>query len=215
MIDTMHTASSRHAEAYVWPSPTRTEDICEMKRIDNSHYPDRRRVFVTDIFDKVVKGIGTSVDAVGSKTKELWDLTRIRSRISDLKADKRRLFEELGETAYEMLVKSAFNFEKLNAKAAEIARIDKEIAEAEKELEKVRDTGTAEEKKPEEAAPGEPADAPEVSVTPEEASEEVVEEEPEEAPLDAPKCECGTSIVPGARYCVSCGRPVSSGCKCE
>ncbi|HAN87301.1 MAG TPA: hypothetical protein DCQ13_06615, partial [Firmicutes bacterium] len=90
---------------------------------------------MTDIFDKVVKGIGTSVDAVGSKTKELWDLTRIRSRISDLKADKRRLFEELGETAYEMLVKSAFNFEKLNAKAAEIARIDKEIAEAEKELE--------------------------------------------------------------------------------
>jgi len=45
---------------------------------------------VTDIFDKVVKGIGTSVDTVGSKTKELWDPTRIKSKISDLKADKQK-----------------------------------------------------------------------------------------------------------------------------
>jgi len=42
-----------------------------MKRIDNSQYPDGRRVFVTDIFDKVVKGIGTGVDAVGEQNKRV------------------------------------------------------------------------------------------------------------------------------------------------
>lgn len=204
----MHTAESAQAEAYARPNPTQTEDICEMKRIDNSKYPDRRQVFVTDIFDKVVKGIGTGVDAVGSKTKELWDLTRIRSKISDLKADKRRLLEELGETTYGMLEKSAFNFEKLNAQAAGIAEIDKEISEAEEELKKVRDASKAEEEKPEVVAS-------EITETPAEASLEGVEEEPEEAPPDAPKCECGTSIVPGARYCISCGRPVSCRCECE
>lgn len=206
----MHTASNTPEEVGAQQSPIQTEDICEMKRIDNSHYPDRRQVFMTDIFDKVVKGIGTGVDAVGSKTKELWDLTRIRSKISDLKAERRKLLEELGETAYEMLAKSAFNFEKLDAKAKGIAKIDKEISKAEEELQKVRDTGKMEEEKP-----GEPVDTPEVTDTPEGATEEGVEEEAEEALLDAPKCECGASIVSGARYCVACGRPVSSRCKCE
>lgn len=170
---------------------------------------------MTDIFDKVVKGIGTGVDAVGSKTKELWDLTRIRSKISDLNADKRRLLEELGETTYEMLAKSAFNFEKLKAKAEEIAELDKRISEAEEELQKVRDTGKAGEEKPEEAEPEEPVAAPKVIETPEDASGEGVDEEPEETPEDAPKCECGTSIMPCARYCISCGRPVSCSCECE
>jgi len=170
---------------------------------------------VTDMFDKVVKSIGTGVDAVGSKTKELWDLTRIRARISDLKAERRKILEELGEVAYEMLIHSAFDFERLNAKAAEIAEIDKEISEASEQLEKVRDISKAEEKKPGEAKPEEPATAPEATDTPEEASEEGMEEEPEEAPQDAPICECGTSIVPGARYCISCGRPVSCRHNCE
>ena len=100
---------------------------------------------MTDIIDKVVKGIGTGVDIVGSKTKELWDSTRIKSKIGDLKADRHKVMEELGEEAYEMLRKNAFNFDRLYAKAAEITEIDKEIAEAEEALANIREESDGEE----------------------------------------------------------------------
>jgi hypothetical protein len=180
-----------------------------MRRIYNSHDNDRRRVFVTDIIDKVVKGIGTGVDIVGSKTKELWDSTRIKSKIGDLKADRHKVMEELGEEAYEMLRKNAFNFDRLYAKAAEITEIDKEIAEAEEALANIREESDGEEK-PEATEIEESAPEPE----PADVSEEEAEEA-EESCSDAPKCACGASIVSGARYCIFCGRPVPSGSSCD
>ena len=85
---------------------------------------------MSDILDKIKKTIGVGVDTVGAKSKELWDTTVIRTRISDLKAKRRDLLEDLGGLAFEMLSKGSLAEPVLRAKADTIREIDRQIAAA-------------------------------------------------------------------------------------
>jgi hypothetical protein len=163
---------------------------------------------VSDIFDKIKKTIGVGVDTVGAKSKELWDTTVIRAKISDLKAKRRDLLEDLGRLTYEMLSGGSLAEPVLRTKADAIRDIDLQIAAAEGEIQRIREASRDQLPADGEDVPAQPVEAEK----PESASESTASEA-EPSACDQPKpartCECGTAVLEGARFCVACGRPVS------
>ncbi len=153
---------------------------------------------VSDIFEKIKKGIGVGVDVVGAKSKELWDTTVIRTKISDLKSKRRDLIEDLGGLTFEMLCKGSLAEPVLRAKADAIRDIDRQIAEAEEEVQRIREAAK------EQPAAAEQTDQPEQP----QATEEPDTAETPDEPDVTRTCECGAAILEGARFCVSCGRPI-------
>ncbi|HAI86311.1 MAG TPA: hypothetical protein DCL63_04895 [Firmicutes bacterium] len=173
-----------------------------MKRIDQDGDNDGRWALVSDIFDKIKKSIGVGVDTVGAKSKELWDTTVIRTRISELKTKRRELLEDLGGLAFEMLSKGSLAEPVLRAKADAIREIDRQIAAAEEEIQRIREAAREQPVAAEQAKQSEPTEEPETGEDPEPVA---APDEPEMATT----CECGAVVLEGARFCVACGRPVS------
>ena len=184
------------------------EEIGEMRRNIEGDSKDGRWAPVSDIFDKIKKTIGVGVDTVGAKSKELWDTTVIRAKISDLKAKRRDLLEDLGRLTFEMLSGGSLAEPVLRSKADAIREIDSQIDAAEEEIQRIREASREQQQADVDDAPAQPAEADE----PESADEiPACDGEPSvpEEPKAARTCECGTSVLEGARFCVACGRPVS------
>ena len=163
---------------------------------------------MSDTCDKIKKTIGVGVDTVGAKSKELWDTTVIRAKISDLKAKRRDLLEDLGRLTFEMLSGGSLAEPVLRSKADAIREIDSQIDAAEEEIQRIREASREQQQADVDDAPAQPAEADE----PESADEiPACDGEPSvpEEPKAARTCECGTSVLEGARFCVACGRPVS------
>ncbi|HON42449.1 MAG TPA: hypothetical protein PLM74_04860 [Bacillota bacterium] len=179
-----------------------------MRRNIEGDSKDGRWAPVSDIFDKIKKTIGVGVDTVGAKSKELWDTTVIRARISDLKAKRRDLLEDLGRLTFEMLSGGSLAEPVLRAKADAIHEIDRQIAAAEEEIQRIREASREQQQADAEDVPAQPA---EVDVP--ESTDESPACDGEPSVLEEPKplrtCECGTLVLEGARFCVACGRPVS------
>ena len=175
---------------------------------------------MSDLLSKIKKTLGTGVDVIGTKSKELWDSTVIRTRIAELRSRRRGLAEQLGSMVYTMLAEDSLDLEAIKAKATEIAEVDVEIDRAEEELARVgREVREAQENKTEQAetkaAQTEKADGGEIEPAatqqPQESQEaqaSQASQEPQEPPVAARRCECGAKALAGARYCVECGRPI-------
>ena len=162
---------------------------------------------MSDIFDKIKKTIGVGVDTVGAKSKELWDTTVVRARISDLRAKRRDLLEDLGGLTFEMLSGGSLAEPVLRAKADAIREIDRQIAAAEEEIQRIREA-SREQQAGSEDVPVQPVEA-DRPVSTEETTAGDGEPSVHEEPKSARTCECGTAVLEGARFCVACGRPVS------
>ena len=128
---------------------------------------------MSDIFDKIKKTIGVGVDTVGAKSKELWDTTVVRARISDLRAKRRDLLEDLGGLTFEMLSGGSLAEPVLRAKADAIREIDRQIAADEEEIRRIREASREHQQ----------ADSEEVPVQPVEADRPVSTEEGRRAPV--------------------------------
>lgn len=179
-----------------------------MGRNNEGNGKDGRWAPVSDIFDKIKKTIGVGVDTVGAKSKELWDTTVVRAKISDLRGKRRELLENLGALTFEMLSGGSLAEPVLRAKADAVREIDRQIAAAEEELQKIREASREHQQADSEDAPAQPAEADE----PENAGETTAGDggpSAGEEPKPAKTCECGTLVLEGARFCVACGRPVS------
>lgn len=175
----------------------------------------RGRMPVSDLFSKFKKTLEAGVDVIGSKSKELWDTTVIRTRISDLKSRRRSLAEALGVLVFNMIRDNSLDLDQIRAKASDIASVDAEIDRAEAELEQVREQARMQDAaivEPEDVSTSEVQDEhddEEHPVEPAEKDEPEPPEEPVRAQAAAPRqCECGADIVQDARFCVWCGRPI-------
>jgi hypothetical protein len=89
---------------------------------------------VADFFDKLKQGLGKGVTTVGVKSKEMLDVSKLKSQIADLQKQKKEALEELGNIVHTMLLKGALDEERLRAKSAAIAALDDQIKQKEKEL---------------------------------------------------------------------------------
>jgi hypothetical protein len=182
------------------------EEIWGMRRSNKGNGKDGRWAPVSDIFDKIKKTIGVGVDTVGAKSKELWDTTVVRARISDLRAKRRDLLEDLGGLTFEMLSGGSLAEPVLRAKADAIREIDRQIAADEEEIRRIREASREHQQADE--VPVQPVEAD----RPESAGDTTAgdgEPSVREEPKSARTCECGTAVLEGARFCVACGRPVS------
>lgn len=163
----------------------------------------RRMSEVSDLLNKIRKTLGTGVDVIGTKSKELWDATVIRTRIGDLRARRRGLAEQLGGMVYTMLAEDSLDIDSVKAKAAEITEVDVEIDRAEEELARIgseaqEKTADHDREHPDAEAKADAAPAPAGAPEPERATEQP----------EARRCECGAEVRAGARYCIECGRPI-------
>ncbi|MGI6131981.1 MAG: hypothetical protein ACOYES_08925 [Bacillota bacterium] len=179
-----------------------------MRRNSKGNANGGRWAPVSDIFDKIKKTIGVGVDAVGAKSKELWDTTVIRTRISDLKAKRRDLLEDLGRLTFEMLSRGSLAEPVLLAKADAIREIDRQITAAEEEIQRIREASREQQNEGAEDAPAQPLE-PDTSESAGESTVPDAEPSVPEEQEPARTCECGTVVLEGARFCVACGRPVS------
>jgi hypothetical protein len=89
---------------------------------------------VADFFGKLKQGVGKGVTTVSVKSKEMLDVSKLKSQIAEVQKQKREALEELGNIAHTMLSKGALDEERLRAKSATIASLDDEIRRKENEL---------------------------------------------------------------------------------
>jgi len=64
---------------------------------------------MTDFFDKVKLGISKSVTTASVKSKELIEVTRLKSQIDTVRNQKRSSIEELGNIVYTMFLKEGID----------------------------------------------------------------------------------------------------------
>ena len=89
---------------------------------------------MVDFFDKLKQGVGKGVTTVSVKSKEMIEVSRIKSQVADIQQQKREALEELGSIAHTMLLKGALDEDRLRAMSAAIAALDEQIKKKEDEL---------------------------------------------------------------------------------
>lgn len=92
---------------------------------------------MAEIFDKLKKGMEKSATVISVKSKEIIEATKVKDKIGTIKGHKRSAIEELGNTVYAMFNQGSFDEAKIRNKCEEIAALEKEIKEKEKELESI------------------------------------------------------------------------------
>lgn len=89
---------------------------------------------MADFFDKLKQGVGKGVNTVSVKSREMIEVSRIKSQVADIQQQKREALEELGSIAHTMLLKGALDEDRLRVRSAAIAALDEQIRKKEEEL---------------------------------------------------------------------------------
>lgn len=93
---------------------------------------------MSDFFDKVKQGISKGVTTASVKSKELIEVTRLKSQITTVQNQKRSAIEELGNIVYTMFLKESIDEGRVKDKGAAIRKIDDQIKNLESEIVQVQ-----------------------------------------------------------------------------
>ncbi len=93
---------------------------------------------MADFFDKVKQGISKGVTNVTVKSKEMLEVTKLKSQISTLQEQKSHRLEELGNIVYTMLLKASIDESRIKDKGSAIQKIDNQIETLENEIVQVQ-----------------------------------------------------------------------------
>jgi len=91
-----------------------------------------------DAVEKVKVGIGKGLETVGSKSRELLEIAKIRRQIGKLQHQKDEAIEELGDLVYVMFTHETLDEEEVNAKCKPIETLDKDIKSLETTVRKLQ-----------------------------------------------------------------------------
>jgi hypothetical protein len=87
-----------------------------------------------------VKGdIGKYIKAIGIKSGELLDTAKIKLEIGSLKRQRDDEFKRIGSIMYKMYLKDKFDDKRISEICKAITKIEEEIKDKEKEIEKVHE----------------------------------------------------------------------------
>lgn len=130
-------------------------------------------------FEKLKKGIDKGVTTVSVKSKEMLEVSQLRSQIKSLQEEKQRGLEELGSIVYTLYRQGTLELgtERIQAKCGSLAALDQRIREKEEEIHQVQLRA--------QEALGKTV-VPSVGV-----------------------CECGAPVYEGAKFCGGCGKEVA------
>ncbi|MCH5187733.1 MAG: hypothetical protein J1F63_04975 [Oscillospiraceae bacterium] len=109
-------------------------------------------------------------DKAGKKAGEVYDVAKLKIKLTDIRRDISSLYKEVGQSAYNALQAQEDIAAAISEKCVEIERLYREMEEIAKEVEEKEDESAAE--AAEEAAADEAAEEPVVEA-------EIVEDEPE------------------------------------
>lgn len=89
---------------------------------------------MADFFDKLKQGVGRGVSTVSVKSKEILEVSKLKSQIADIQNRKKQGLEKLGNMVYTMHLRNAFDEERLRTKSADMVALDEQIKQKENEL---------------------------------------------------------------------------------
>lgn len=89
---------------------------------------------MADFFDKLRQGVGKGITTVSVKSKEMLEVSKLKSQIAEVQKQKKEALEELGNIAHTMLLKGALDEERLRTKSATISALDEQIKQKEADL---------------------------------------------------------------------------------
>jgi len=89
---------------------------------------------MAEFFDKLKQGVGKGVTTVSVKSREMIEVSKIKSQVADIQQQKREALEELGSIAHTMLLKGALDEDRLRSRSAAISALDEQIQKKEDEL---------------------------------------------------------------------------------
>ena len=95
---------------------------------------------MAEFFDKVKKGVIKGVSTASVKSKEILEVTRLKSRINTVQSQKSSAIEELGNIVYTMLLKGAIDEVRINEKGSAILKFDNQIKDLESEIVQVQNS---------------------------------------------------------------------------
>lgn len=93
---------------------------------------------MADFFDKVKQGISKGVSTASVKSKEMLEVTRLRSQINTVQRQKIGAIEELGNIVYTMFLKEGIDELRIKDKGSAILKIDNQIKNLENEIVQVQ-----------------------------------------------------------------------------
>lgn len=89
---------------------------------------------MADFLDKMKQGINKGITTASVKSKEMIEVTRLKSQISTIQQQKSSAIEELGNIVYTMFLKNNFDELRQKEKCEAILRIDNQIKAVEDEI---------------------------------------------------------------------------------
>lgn len=93
---------------------------------------------MADFLDKVKQGISKGVSTASVKSKELLEVTRLKSQINNIQKRRIDAIEELGNIVYTMYLKENIDELRIKDKALEIQKVDSQIRNWENEIVEVQ-----------------------------------------------------------------------------
>ena len=168
-----------------------------------------------DFFETVKRGIEKGVATVGAKSKEMLEVSQLRSQIRSLETERRGRLEELGNIVHVMLTRGKLDEARLQEKSSAIATLEAGLKAREEQIRAIQlkteeIMGTAGPQRIGQCICG--ADLLEGAkfcggcgkpVTPSLAAPDVGERE------SSGQCpRCGHATAPGAPFCAGCGSPM-------
>jgi len=167
---------------------------------------------MTDFLETVKRGIEKSVAAVGARSKEMLEVSQLRSQIRDLTDERRGKLEELGNIVHTMLSRGALDEARLREKSQAIATLDAGIRQREEQIQAIQVRtqeiiGGAGARQIGQCACGAPllegAKFCGGCGSPASVSTANAENSPTVTPPGCPRC--GAELASGARFCGACG----------
>jgi hypothetical protein len=170
---------------------------------------------MADFLETVKRGIEKSVATVGARSKEMLEVSQLRSQIRDLTDDRRGKLEELGNIVHTMLLRGPLDEARLREKSQAIATLDAAIKQREEQIQAIQVRtqeiiGGAGTRQIGQCACGAPllegAKFCGGCGSPAFVSTSKAEDSPAPARSSCPRC--GAELVSGARFCGTCGGPL-------
>jgi NADH pyrophosphatase NudC (nudix superfamily) len=93
---------------------------------------------MTDFLETVKRGIEKGVATVGARSKEMLEVSQLRSQIRDVTDERRGKLEELGNIVHTMLARGALDEARLREKSQAIATLDAAIKQREEQIQAIQ-----------------------------------------------------------------------------
>ena len=93
-----------------------------------------------DIIDTIIYGGDKWLKNIGTKTRDISGVAKMKMEIGNMKKEKKEIFMEMGRMVYKMYEKEEFDIEKLKNMSMKISQLNKDIRLKRDQIDGIHDT---------------------------------------------------------------------------